>query len=82
MGFLLSGGCNDHLPEPSQRSHCVACVRTPNPQFAKSFWLARFLRVVLTKSPNLRFRLDHTRIDSLYATQPDPVVAARVYLEN
>ena len=57
-------------------------ARVIDPSFAKSFWLARFLRVVLTKSPNLRFRLDHTRIDSLYATQPDPVVAARVYLEN
>lgn len=56
-------------------------MRQPNPEAAKSFWLARFLRLVLTHKPQLRFRLDHTRIDGLYATQPDPVTAARMYLE-
>lgn len=56
-------------------------MRQPNPEAAKSFWLARFLRLVLTHKPQLRFRLDHTRIDGLYATQPDPVIAARMYLE-
>lgn len=57
-------------------------MRQPNPEAAKSFWLARFLRLVLTHQPKLRFGLDHTRIDCLYATQPDPVTAARMYLEK
>lgn len=57
-------------------------MRHPTPDSDKSFWLARFLRLVLTHRPGLRFRLDYTRIDSLYATCPDPIQAAQDYLKR
>ena len=55
-------------------------MRTASPESRKAFWLARFLRLVLTHRPQLRFRLDHTRIDQLYASCPDAILAARTYL--
>lgn len=55
-------------------------MRNTNPQDAKDFWLNRFLRVVLVRRPALRWKLDYDRIDSLYLTCPDPIVAAHRYL--
>lgn len=57
-------------------------MRTPNPEAQKAIWVSRFLRVVMTRKPSYRFRLDHGLIDSMYVKQRDPVVAALRYLSE
>lgn len=57
-------------------------MRPANPEALKDFWLGRFLRLVLTHRPGLRFRLDYTLIDTLYAKHADPIAAARIYLQQ
>jgi hypothetical protein len=51
-----------------------------DPVAARDFWLARFLRTVLTRRPALRWGLDYSCVDRLYETCPDPVLAAQTYL--
>lgn len=58
----------------------MRCVT--DPEAHHDMWLTRFLRLVLTHRPALRFRLDHTRIDELYKACPDPVDAGCQYLRE
>lgn len=48
----------------------------------RDFWLARFLRVVLTRRPALRRGLDYASINRLYETRLDAVEAAHEYLRK
>jgi len=57
-------------------------MRKPNPKAHQDIWMTRFLRVVLVRQPALRWKLDYTRIDTLYQACPDPVTAAQTYLKS
>lgn len=53
-----------------------------NPEAHQDIWLTRFLRLVLTHRPALRFKLDHNRIRELYEVCPDPAEAGHRYLNG
>ena len=57
-------------------------MRKPDPQSAKRLWEDAFLRILLTKRPELRWRVNTAFTDALYETGFDPARAVSRYLED
>lgn len=57
-------------------------MRKPDPQSAKRIWEDAFLRILLAKRPELRWRVNTALCEVLYDAHLDPVDAVLRYLEE
>ena len=57
-------------------------MRKPNPEQEYAFWHDRFMRIVLTKKPILRWSLDEARVRALFHRSLAPVEASAEYLSS